>query len=185
MNGTDILRKEHDAILKMLDFTDDSARQLEAGQRVRPQLLNDALAFFQVFVNRCHCGKEEELLFPLLERRSLPHVPDTIGAMWSEHTNARRQLREMVDAAVAYAYGVPNAGPQWAAAARTYSETLRAHIDIENRLLSLADRRLSYEDQEALATAFEELESEKVGTLMRKRLQAQVDALLIQAAVAA
>ena len=64
--ATSVLRKEHDAILKMLDATEQAARRIESGQTVAPETLQGLLEFFQLFADQCHHGKEEDLLFPLL-----------------------------------------------------------------------------------------------------------------------
>jgi len=65
--ATQILRNEHDAILSMLDATEEAARQLGAGEAVEPRVLDGLLEFFRLFADRCHHGKEEDLLFPKLE----------------------------------------------------------------------------------------------------------------------
>ena len=67
-----ILRKEHAALLRMLDATEEAARRINAGQAVALETLKGLLEFFHLFADRCHHGKEEDLLFPLLESRRLP-----------------------------------------------------------------------------------------------------------------
>ena len=57
--ATGVLRKEHDAILRMLDVTEEVARQLDRGARVAPETLAGLLEFFRLFADRCHHGKEE------------------------------------------------------------------------------------------------------------------------------
>ena len=42
--ATSVLRKEHDAILKMLDATEQAARRIESGQTVAPETLQGLLA---------------------------------------------------------------------------------------------------------------------------------------------
>ena len=69
--ATDVLRREHDAILRMLEVTELVAEQLDQGEKVKPETLDGLLEFFRLFADRCHHGKEEELLFPALERKGL------------------------------------------------------------------------------------------------------------------
>jgi hemerythrin-like domain-containing protein len=73
-----VLRKEHDAILKMLSAMEEAARRIESGKPVAPETLESLLEFFRLFADRCHHGKEEDLLFPLLESRGLPRIPARI-----------------------------------------------------------------------------------------------------------
>ena len=47
--ATTILRKEHDAILRMLDVTEEVARQLDARRPVAPERLFELLEFFRLF----------------------------------------------------------------------------------------------------------------------------------------
>src|SRR3990172_610209 len=108
--ATSTLRKEHEAILKMLDATEAAAQRLEQGERLRPETLAGLLEFFRLFADRCHHGKEEDLLFPLLESKGLPRSGGPIGVMLSEHEQGRPLVRQMADAAEAYGGGAAEAG---------------------------------------------------------------------------
>ena len=102
MFATEILRKEHDAILRMLDALDQTSLQLLGGASVQPSTLEGLLEFFQLFADRCHHGKEEDLLFPLLERRGIPRERGPIGVMLSEHDQGRDLIQKMKAAAAEY-----------------------------------------------------------------------------------
>ncbi|MFB3127626.1 MAG: hemerythrin domain-containing protein, partial [Candidatus Acidiferrales bacterium] len=108
--ATAILRQEHDAILRMLDVTDAIVQQLERNQRVAPETLAGVLEFFRLFADRCHHGKEEELLFPLLERKGMAHDGGPIGVMLHEHEQGRSLVRQLGEAADACSTGMPGAG---------------------------------------------------------------------------
>src|SRR3974390_476213 len=85
MFATDILRKEHDVILKMLDATDAVGRRLVLSEKGLPDPPGGLLDFFLLFADLCHHGKEEDLLFPLLEKKGIPRGGGPIGVMLSEH----------------------------------------------------------------------------------------------------
>ena len=87
--ATEILRKEHDAILRMLEVTEQVAEQLDRGEKVAPQTLDGLLEFFRLFADQCHHGKEEELLFPALERKGMPRQTGPIEVMLIEHDHGR------------------------------------------------------------------------------------------------
>ncbi|HKZ53317.1 MAG TPA: hemerythrin domain-containing protein [Candidatus Acidoferrales bacterium] len=179
--ATTILRTEHDAILRMLDATEEVARQLDRGQRVAPETLTGLLEFFRLFADRCHHGKEEDLLFPLLEKKGLPRAGGPIGVMLHEHEQGRALVKQMADAAEAYGAGAAEAGGRWAEAARGYSFLLRQHIDKENNVLFvMAENLLSSTEQAELATAFEKVEEEKMGPGTHERLHALMDKLTAQ-----
>ncbi len=176
--ATQVLRKEHDAILSMLDATDEVARRLYAGERVEPKTLDGLVEFFRLFADRCHHGKEEDLLFRLLEKKGMPVAGGPIGVMLQEHEQGRSLTRQMADAATEYRKGASAAGAGWAEAARHYVPLLRGHIAKENDILFvLADRMLSPEEQDTLAGDFERIELEKMGAGTHERLHAQMDQL--------
>lgn len=176
--ATAVLRREHDAILRMLEVTEQVARLLEHSRPVRANILSDLLEFFQGFADRCHHGKEEDLLFPLLEQKGLPGEGGPTGVMRHEHEQGRALVQQMKEAAAAHARGVPGAGQEWAAAARDYAALLRRHIDKENNiLLQVAEQLLSGAEQAELAAAFERVEEDKLGTGTHERLHALMEKL--------
>lgn len=179
--ATEILRHEHDAILKMISATEEVARRLDRGTRVRPEILGNLLEFFRLFADRCHHGKEEALLFPLLESKGLPRQGGPIGVMLHEHDEGRGFIKQMAEAAEAYKTAPESAGPRWAEPARNYSALLRAHIDKENNILfRIAEQILSPDEQARLAEDFEKVEVEKMGAGTHERLHAMMDQLLTE-----
>jgi hemerythrin-like domain-containing protein len=176
--ATLVLRKEHEAILKMLDASEEAARRIESGQTVAPETLEGLLEFFRLFADRCHHGKEEDLLFPLLETRGLPRHGGPTGVMLREHEQGRELIRQMVEAVGASKTGDAAALARWAEAARAYAQLLRAHIAKENEVLFvMAENMLSPEEQSTLAAEFEKLEVEKMGAGTHERLHALMDQL--------
>jgi hemerythrin-like domain-containing protein len=177
-SATDVLRREHDAIVRMLDVSAVVAERLLSGQRVEPNTLLELLEFFRLFADRCHHEKEEEHLFPLLERKGLLRAGGPIGVMMDEHTQGRAQMEQMSAAAEAYRNGEPEAARRWAAAMQRYALLLRQHIDKENHVLFvLADRLLSPGEQEAMVAAFERSEVEKMGAGTHERLHEMMERL--------
>ncbi len=170
-SGTEILRKEHATILHMLEVTTEVTNRLDRGQKVAPQTLADILDFFHTFADRCHHGKEEDLLFPLLEPKGLPRQAGPVGVMLHEHEAGRGLLRQLADGADDYRQDKPEAGQQWAAAARGYVALLRQHIIKENDILfRMAEEVLSAQEQQQLATQFDRVETEKLGVGTHERL---------------
>jgi hemerythrin-like domain-containing protein len=183
MFATEILRKEHDTILKMLDALDQTSQQLLGGNPVQPSALQGLLEFFQLFADRCHHGKEEDLLFPLLERRGIPRDGGPIGVMLHEHDHGRELIREMGAAASEYEREPQAAGRRWAQASGVYSQLLREHILKENNILfCIAEQILTPDEQISLAADFEKAEIEKMGAGTHESLHARVGQLLAEIA---
>lgn len=176
--ATRVLRDEHDAILRMLEVTEAVARRLESGQTVPADTLGGLLEFFRLFADRLHHGKEEDLLFPLLEQKGVPREGGPVGVMLAEHEQGRALIRQMAGASTAYAEGSPEAGADWVGPARQYVELLRQHIDKENNVLFVAaEKMLSADEQGELAKQFEAVQEEKLGADTYQRLRALADRL--------
>lgn len=181
MDATKVLRNEHEFILKVLDATDEVARRLKAGTPVTPETLDGLLEFFRLFADRCHHGKEEDLLFPLLENKGVPRDGGPVGVMLAEHDEGRALIRNMGDTARQYPTAPAEAGPRWAADAAAYSMLLRQHIGKENDILFvIAERLLTPDEQAKLGEDFERIELEKMGAGTHARLHAQMEQLLQQ-----
>ena len=173
-----VLRDEHDVILAMLATLEAAAQKVETGAEVPLSVLTDLQEFFMLFADRSHHGKEEDLLFPLLERKGVPRVGGPVGCMLVEHDEGRGFVRAMARNASACAAGEASARKAWSEAAHEYANLLRNHIWKENEVLFLmADRLLSSEEQSALAKEFERVEGEKIGSEIRAKLDLQIEKL--------
>lgn len=183
---TAILRQEHEAVTRMLEAAERAAGKLERKEAVRAELLEGIGEFFELFVDKCHHGKEEELLFPALAKKGMPVDGGPIGVMLHEHEEGRELASGMRQLAGTYAKGDPAAGVGWAAAARRYARLLHEHILKENEVLfPMAERILSPGEGEALAAQFEQLEVEKMGRGTHERLHARMAEILKEAGAAA
>jgi hemerythrin-like domain-containing protein len=177
--ATEILRGEHEAILKMLAATEKAAERLGEGDEIPATTLSGILEFFQLFADRCHHGKEEDLLFPMLEKKGLPSQGGPVGVMLHEHSVGRGLIREMANAGEALEAGDKSAATLWARAALSYADLLRAHIQKENNILFvMAERLLSEAEQSELAEAFETIETEKMGPGTHDRLHRRMSEII-------
>lgn len=176
---TQILRQEHEAITKMLDASERAAAQLEQGKAIRPELLEGIAEFFELFCDKCHHGKEEELFFPALAKKGLPVEGGPIGVMLGEHDEGRALAGRMKRLTVRYRAGETDAGRAWAATAREYAQLLRQHILKENTVLfPMAEGLLSPAEEDAIAERFEQLEDEKMGRGTHERLHQRMAEIL-------
>jgi len=179
--ATEVLRHEHEAILKMLDVSEKVADRLERGEAVKPEVLANLQEFLRLFADQCHHGKEEDLLFPLLQQKGVPRAGGPIGVMLHEHEEGRALIRQMSDAAQGMKSGLAGSGPRWAEAARGYAALLRSHIDKENNVLfMLAEQLLAPSEQEQLAADFEKLEVNKMGAGTHGRLHAMMGTMFAE-----
>jgi hemerythrin-like domain-containing protein len=175
MQATQVLRDEHEGILAMLAVVEAAARRLQNGKEIPGDLMTNAVDFFRTFADKCHHGKEETELFPLLEQRGIPKEGGPIGAMLIEHDQGRAFVRAMSDAANRYAQGDASAAPALVQSTLGYVHLLREHIWKENNVLfPMADQALSDTDQEKLHAAFEHIEQTRLGPGVHERYHALI-----------
>lgn len=158
MNATDILMAEHRVIEQVLCCLEKLAEGREAGKQFDKASAREAIDFFRHFADRCHHGKEEGHLFPLLEARGLPREGGPTGVMLHEHEEGRRLLAAMVEALDS------GSSDEFARPARAYVRLLREHIRKEDHcLFPMADEILSPAEAESLSRSFEGVESAEMG----------------------
>ena len=136
---TDMLREEHQLILKILDVVQSLLEKGDAGEWDF-DAWDDCVAFFRLFADACHHGKEEDLLFPELEARGMPRDGGPIAVMLLEHKQGRALVAQMAGALQDARSGEIEPLKRLEHAARAYLELLRAHIYKEdNVLFNMAD----------------------------------------------
>lgn len=164
MTPNEQLKEEHEAIRLMLRILEGVCTKLQAGEKVDPEHLDKILEFIKVFADKCHHGKEEDVLFPAMEETGIPKQGGPIGVMLAEHDTGRNYVRGMSEAVARYKTGDHEASSQLVENTKGYVALLRQHIEKEDNVLyPLGDARISEEKQQELLQGFENIEQERVG----------------------
>jgi hemerythrin-like domain-containing protein len=164
MRATEVLMSEHRVIEQVLHCLEKMAGQFSAAKRIEEKPARDAIHFFRTFADRCHHGKEEGLLFPLLESKGFPREGGPTGVMLHEHDQGRALVRGMEEAVEAFKGGDGEAPQRFVDSARGYIDLLRAHIQKEDQILfQMADQAMSPAEQESLMASFDKVEDEEMG----------------------
>jgi hemerythrin-like domain-containing protein len=179
MGPIDELKMEHQAVKMTLRVLEALCRRMEQpGESIDVQDLDQLLEFFSVFVDRCHHGKEEELLFPALEAMGVAREGGPIGVMLQEHERGREYVRRMNARLAEYRAGGVSGGSGFVQEALGYSALLEQHIDKEdNVLFPLAEKKLSAAQQAELSSGFEKIEVEKIGAGRHEEFHKMLDRL--------
>jgi len=80
-----MLEEEHHSIQKVVGAMAVIAERLEMGQEVKAETLQNIVEFMRTFADKCHHGKEETHLFPVLEKKGVPVRGCPMGALIAEH----------------------------------------------------------------------------------------------------
>ena len=165
MKAIEDLRMEHDAVRLTLKILERIAKQIE--QKGKPndsQHVDQLLEFFTVFVDKCHHGKEEELLFPALERAGVARDRGPIGVMLREHELGRGCVQQMKAAFSRLKAGDSRAALDFTRSVGDYISLLNQHIEKENNVLfTMAERQLSEATLAELSKGFDRIEEQKIG----------------------
>jgi hemerythrin-like domain-containing protein len=159
------LRMEHNAVQMTLRILEKICQQFDKSkENLNIQHLDQLVEFFRVFVDKCHHGKEEELLFPALEHIGVGNKGGPIAVMLDEHQKGREYVQTMNAALAQFTKGDRTAADEFVKTARKYINLLDQHIDKENNVLfPLAEKHLSEQERVRLSEGFERIETEKIG----------------------
>ena len=173
------LKMEHDAVQMTLKILDKICQGIEkSGEIIDLQHLGELLEFFKVFVDKCHHGKEEELLFPALENVGVSREGGPIGVLLHEHQQGREYVQNMNETLSQYTKGNRKAVAEFVKTAKGYISLLNQHIDKENSVLfPLAEKHLSEQAQAKLWEGFEMIETQKIGVGKHDEFHKMLDKL--------
>ena len=99
---TESLRKDHKLIEKVLQALSATIKLLKDGKQIPEQILLPTLDFTQNFTDVCHHGKEEEALFPALEKSGMPTGVGPIHMLLIEHRRTKEMAEHIALAAKQY-----------------------------------------------------------------------------------
>lgn len=179
MNPIEELKTEHEAVKLTLEVLDRIRLEIEeTGGVADPAHLEQLFDFFSVFVDRCHHGKEEDLLFPALEAVGVSRQGGPIGVMLNEHQQGRDLVAQMKKALAQYKDGRSAEAETLAKHARAYIGLLNQHIDKENGVLfPIASQHLSSEKLAELKRGFDLIETDRIGSGKHEAFHRMLDML--------
>lgn len=164
MKPTEMLKEEHQVILRMLKILEKASDNLDEGKEVPAEVFKKAVDFIRNFADRCHCGKEENTLFPMMEKFGIPKEGGPIGVMLHEHTLGRNFVKGMAEATEKYEKGDKSSIKDLIENARGYAGLLAPHINKEDSILyPMADKFIPEKEQKVLEEKFEKVEKEIMG----------------------
>ncbi|XPS86566.1 hemerythrin family protein, putative oxygen carrier protein [Desulfosarcina variabilis str. Montpellier] len=179
MNAINELLTEHEAVRTTLRIIETIGQDIErTGKISNPDHVEQLLEFFTTFVDRCHHGKEEELLFPALEKVGISREGGPVGVMLEEHQRGRNLVSKMKNEFARYRNGDGGATEKFKRHADDYIALLDFYIDKENKVLfPLAINHLPESDLSEMKHGFDQIESEKIGVGTHERFHQMLSEL--------
>lgn len=170
MDALEILLEEHEIIEKAIDVLNKSAKNLQNGKKVPSETFEKILNIIKNFADRCHHGKEEDVLFPLIKKIDAKE-DKTIFLLLKEHEKGRNFIKELTkaiskkdtNAMIKNSNGYINLLPQ--------------HIKKENVIFPRWINPLSDEIKDGLFDRFEEIEEKVIGLGKHQEYVQNIDKL--------
>jgi len=179
MNSIKELLAEHEAVRMTLKILERITNEIDKTEKIsEPEHLKQLFEFFSVFVDKCHHGKEEELLFPALETVGISRKGGPIGVMLNEHQQGRDLVAKMNRDLSQYLNGDAGAAQKLKVSADAYIALLNFHIDKENKVLfPMAEQHLSENKLAEMKKGFDKIETDKIGTGKHEEFHRMLDIL--------
>lgn len=177
MKAIEILVKEHDSILKVIEITQKMLNTNDPS-KVNLNHIDSIIDFIKNFADKYHHLKEEDVLFMEMEKHGMPREGGPIGVMLHEHDEGRKYIKQAVEAIKQLKAGNITAFQGIKDNLLNYCTLLTNHIYKENNILyPMAERFLPVDIQTAMSVDFEQANATTVSNEYHDKYLKLVDDL--------
>ena len=125
---------EHRLIERMISVMKEELQRLEKGKEVDTAFIVSAVDFIRTYADRCHHGKEEDILFRELQKKNLSEEHKRImNELLEEHKWGRKTTGRLVEANEDYIDGDKKALSKISHCLRSLIEFYPKHIVKEDK----------------------------------------------------
>jgi hemerythrin-like domain-containing protein len=125
---------EHRLIERMLDVMQEELNIFEKEKKLNPEFLEMAIDFIRTYADRCHHGKEEDILFRELGAKKLKDEHQrTMDDLIEEHRWARKMTARLVEANKRYIEGNKDAMSTVTDCMKSLLQFYPKHIEKEDK----------------------------------------------------
>lgn len=125
---------EHRLIEKMIVEIQREIDRCEQHKKISPEFIDLAVDFIRVYADRCHHGKEEDILFRDLRKKALSGEEKQImEELIEEHRQGRKTVADIVETKGRYLKGNQEALPVMLDRMRFLVDFYPKHIEKEDR----------------------------------------------------
>ena len=151
---------EHRLIERMVRRIGLERLKLQRGGELDAVFLLEAIDFMRAYADRCHHGKEEDILFSELERRPMSaELKRTMEGLAQEHVLARELVSKMAELREQYLGGDEFAAEKAANVLGRIADLYPKHIEKEDKEFFLPVMELfTKEDQATMLERFYEFD---------------------------
>jgi hemerythrin-like domain-containing protein len=151
---------EHRLIERMIKVMKNEIEAIRETGKARPEFVDEAVDFIRTYADRCHHGKEEDILFVRLsERKISDHHRQMVKELMEEHVRARALTAALVAAKGRYVSGDHGALDDIRENMATLVGFYPSHIEKEDRRFFIPCMEyFSRQEQDQMLEAFGEFD---------------------------
>lgn len=145
---------EHRLIERMIEVMRRELLQAEEQHKIDPHFIESATDFIRAYADRCHHGKEEDILFRELKKKKIaPEHQTVMQELIEEHKRGRQVTARLVEANSRYVKGEESALSSILECLKTLIGFYPKHIEKEDKYFFLPIMGyFSKEEKEAMLT---------------------------------
>jgi hemerythrin-like domain-containing protein len=100
------LMTEHRLIERMISALGKEVDRMEREKSVHGEVVDGAVDFIRTYADRCHHGKEEDILFRESKKKNLSKGHrEVLESLLGDHQSGRKAVRELIEAKERYMRG--------------------------------------------------------------------------------
>jgi hemerythrin-like domain-containing protein len=150
------LAVEHGLILRLLNVVESEIKKIKLKNRIDTKNVDLITDFFVTYLDIAHHGKEENILFPALRKKTLSFEhKNMMTTLLDQHVLGRKLMRELIIASEEYRMGSSSQLPNITARLADFVVLYRKHISIEDDdYFVQCSKYLTQEEQDAIIRSF-------------------------------
>ncbi len=163
---------EHRLIERMTSILKKEADRMEREKNIDPGFLATAIEFFTAYTDRCHHGKEEDILYKDLDTKNLSgEHKRLLEEILDEHRQTRKAVIELAEAKARFLEGSRESLPLMIDKMRFLVALYAIHIDKEDKHFFLPCMGyFSQEEKDAMLAAEYEYDRNLIHQLYREKV---------------
>ncbi len=171
-NATDILYAEHALISKAIDIAKKAATLIDKNNSIYENVIKQLIDFFRKYADGFHHYKEEEILFPEMNKKNELLADGVVKEMFDNHDEFRQMLVSIENKLNKKQFA------QAQQALEKYTEALLDHIAVENdEVFQMAESLFSDDELERMKFRFDDCDRE-LGNSYKQELEESLKELV-------
>jgi hemerythrin-like domain-containing protein len=164
---------EHRLIERIVPLLKDEIRKVKEKNKADPVFIEVTVDFFRTYADRCHHGKEEDILFRDLEKKKLSAEHKKImNELVEEHTFARKTVGKLVSSKENYMQGKSDALKDVIKYMEDLAKLYPAHIEKEDKRFFIPVMEyFSKQEQDAMLQEFWEFDRNMIHEKYKKTME--------------